>query len=87
MADKLDGVLDDSVNKHIIADVPVCSFLSSGVDSSYVAYELKDKVDLTTFTIDFVEQKYSEAPHAKELADELGIRKHRPEGFRGRVFS
>ena len=44
------------------------------MDSSYVAYELKDKVDLTTFTIDFVEQKYSEAPHAKELADELGIR-------------
>lgn len=74
VADKLDGVLEDSVDKHIIADVPVCSFLSSGVDSSYVAYELKDKVDLTTFTIDFVEQKYSEAPHAKELADELGIR-------------
>ena len=74
VADKLDGVLEDSIDKHIIADVPVCSFLSSGVDSSYVAYELKDKVDLTTFTIDFVEQKYSEAPHAKELADELGIR-------------
>lgn len=73
IADELDGVIEDSVDKHIIADVPVCSFLSSGVDSSYVANELKDKVDLTTFTIDFVEEKYSEAPHAKEFADEIGV--------------
>lgn len=74
VADRLDGVISDSVDKHIIADVPVCSFLSSGVDSSYVANELKDRVDLTTFTIDFTEEKYSEAPYAKELADEIGVK-------------
>lgn len=72
VADRLDAAISESVDKHIIADVPFGSFLSSGVDSSYIAYELKKRGDLTTYTIDFEDKKYSEAAHAKELADELG---------------
>ena len=77
VADKLDDIISESVDKHVIADVPYCSFLSSGVDSSYIAYELKEgqkAKDLTTYTIDFEDKRYSERAHAKELADELGIK-------------
>lgn len=77
VADKLDEIISESVDKHVIADVPYCSFLSSGVDSSYIAYELKEGQkadDLTTYTIDFEDKRYSERAHAKELADELGIK-------------
>ena len=35
--DEIEKTFDDSVNAHKIADVEVGSFLSSGVDSSYVA--------------------------------------------------
>ena len=48
--DEIEKTFDDSVNAHKIADVEVGSFLSSGVDSSYVACSADvDK----TFTVGF----------------------------------
>ena len=35
-ADELEGILEDSVSAHLIADVPVSTFLSGGLDSSLV---------------------------------------------------
>ena len=67
IADELDGVIEDSVDKHILRMFRYVPSYPVVWDSSYVANELKDKVDLTTFTIDFVEEKYSEAPHAKRV--------------------
>ena len=37
LIDEIDGAMQDSIKKHKISDVEVGSFLSSGVDSSYVA--------------------------------------------------
>lgn len=60
----------NSVSAHKIADVEVGSFLSSGVDSSYVAAVANvDK----TFTVGFGEdEKYNEIGYAKEFSKYIG---------------
>ena len=64
--DKIEKVFENSVNAHKIADVEVGCFLSSGVDSSYVAAVANvDK----TFTVGFGEdEKYNEIGYAKEFS-------------------
>lgn len=70
MVDEIDQVVRESVQAHRISDVKVGSFLSSGVDSSYVASILKpDK----TFTVGFSDKNFSEIDNAKALSEELGI--------------
>ncbi|WP_019413621.1 asparagine synthase (glutamine-hydrolyzing) [Paenisporosarcina sp. TG20] len=70
LVDEIDDVVRDSVVAHQISDVKLGSFLSSGVDSSYVAALVKpDK----TFTVGFSDENFSEIDNAKELSNELGI--------------
>ena len=60
----------DSVKTHKISDVEVGSFLSSGVDSSFVAATFKgDK----TFTVGFDYEKYNEIGYAEKLSEKVGI--------------
>lgn len=72
-ADKTDEVVRESVAAHKIADVEVGSFLSSGIDSSYIAEAAKvDK----TFTVGFESpdgDRYNEIHFAKEFADTIGV--------------
>lgn len=64
------NVMKDSVEKHLLADVEVGSFLSSGIDSSYIVSLAKpDK----TYSVGYEDPKYDESILAKELTDELGI--------------
>ena len=50
----IDEVMRDSVRYHNVADVEVGSFLSSGIDSSYMAACLaKENPDIKTFTVGF----------------------------------
>lgn len=72
-AEDIDKCFEESVKAHQIADVEVGCFLSSGVDSSYVAYELSQLQKVKTYTIGFSEKEYSEADNAKTLANELGL--------------
>ncbi len=69
---KLDAVLADSVEKHMLADVEVGAFLSSGVDSSYIAAKFSGK---KTFTVGFFDEnnQYNETHYAKECAKFLGL--------------
>ena len=69
---KIQNAMKDSVEHHKIADVEVGSFLSSGVDSSYVVSLLKPN---KTFTASFESKysKYDEIKYAKDLSDKLGI--------------
>ena len=63
--------MKDSTEHHLISDVEVGSFLSSGVDSSYLVSLAKpDK----TYTIGFDLAKYSEIDYAKDLTDKLNIK-------------
>ncbi len=68
--DEIDKVMHDSVEHHKISDVEVGSFLSSGVDSSYVAATFNgDK----TFTVGFDYEKYNEIDYAKALSKKIKI--------------
>lgn len=65
-----------SVAYHKISDVKVGSFLSGGIDSSYIATLLKpDK----TFSVGFSdhEEMFNETNLAKEFSDLLGIENHK----------
>lgn len=68
--EKISSTFKNSVEAHKIADVEVGSFLSSGVDSSYVAAVANvDK----TFTVGFGEdEKYNEIGYAKEFSKYIG---------------
>ena len=72
-ADEVDKAVRESVCAHKIADVEVGSFLSSGIDSSYIAESAKvDK----TFTVGFESgegDRYNEITYAKKFADTIGV--------------
>lgn len=68
--DELDEVVNESVSAHRISDVKVASFLSGGIDSSYITASLMpDK----TFSVGFDFDRFNETNYAKELSDILGI--------------
>ena len=71
---ELDSLLNDSVSKRMIADVPVGSFLSGGIDSTTIsAIMQKNSLNkIKTFSIGFKESDYNEAVYAKEIANYLG---------------
>jgi asparagine synthase (glutamine-hydrolysing) len=66
--------LQESVRLHLISDVPLGVFLSSGVDSSAVA-NLAHKANqgaVHTFTLAFEEQEYNEGNVARRIAEAIG---------------
>ncbi len=72
--DEIDRAVHESVEAHRISDVKVGSFLSGGVDSSYItACLMPDK----TFSVGFDYDKFNETDYAKELSDKLGIENYR----------
>ena len=68
--------LNDSVAAHSIADVEVGSFLSSGVDSSLIAYLASQSMNLQTFTVGFAEPTCSEVQEAQRFAQDCGLEAH-----------
>lgn len=66
--------LEDSVAKHMRADVTVGSFLSGGIDSTVIAALARRHNDkLLTFTTGFERQGYSEVDVAAESAAAIGV--------------
>lgn len=68
------NVLQDTVRRHLLSDVPVGVFLSSGIDSAAVANlaQRASKVPIHTFTLAFAEEKYSEGAIAGRIANAIG---------------
>ena len=71
IVEDVEHVMKESVEKHKISDVEVASYLSSGVDSSYLTY--LGQVD-RTFTVGFDEGKYSEIQDAKDFAESIHMK-------------
>lgn len=71
--EKLKDLLEESVKKRLVADVPLGSFLSGGIDSSVIAaLAAKHKPDLHTFSIGFKDEKFfDETTYAKLVANKL----------------
>lgn len=66
-------MLEDAVRAHLIADVPVGLFLSSGMDSGAVAAIAgKLKPNIWSFTLSFPGTAYDEAPLARAVAKACG---------------
>ncbi|MGX6961632.1 asparagine synthase (glutamine-hydrolyzing) [Vagococcus xieshaowenii] len=66
----IDEAVNESIQTHTVSDVEVASFLSSGVDSSYVASVLRPSM---TYSIGFDDKTYNEATEARRLTDALGL--------------
>ena len=69
-ADQIDRRVHESVAAHRISDVKVGSFLSGGVDSSYITAVLMPN---DTFSVGFNFEKFDETSEAKELSERLGV--------------
>jgi asparagine synthase (glutamine-hydrolysing) len=69
------SLLDDAVRAHLIADVPVGLFLSSGLDSSAIAaFAGRAQEHIQSFTLSFPDTPYDEAPLAARIAKATGTR-------------
>jgi asparagine synthase (glutamine-hydrolysing) len=85
-------LLGDSITRQLVADVPVCTLLSGGLDSSAIsafaaqAFQEKGCGPLHTFSVDYVDndiyfranefQPNADAPWAKRVAEYLGSIHH-----------
>jgi asparagine synthase (glutamine-hydrolysing) len=71
LLNELEFLLEDSVNKQLVADVPVGVLLSGGVDSSIItAMAARSSTKIKTFTIRFPgHSEYDETKHARLIAN------------------
>lgn len=84
-------LVQDAVRRQMVSDVPICTFLSGGVDSSLVsaicAVELKKQGrQLTTFSFDFVDnqknfkanafQPSQDRPYVEKMVNYIGSEHH-----------
>ena len=70
-------LLDQAVQRRLIADVPLGCFLSGGVDSSLIAcFAKQHKPELKTFTVKMPDGRYDESQHAEQVARHLGTDHH-----------
>lgn len=79
----LGAVIEESVSAHLVADVPVSSFLSGGLDSSIVTVLAKrQNPDMDSYTIRFREQDQKleampdDAVYARKVASRFDIPLH-----------
>ena len=71
---RIDAALRESVDAHLVADVPVGAFLSGGLDSSSIVALMAERQSdpVRTFSIGFREEEFSELPFAREVARYFG---------------
>lgn len=87
--EKVSWLVQDSIERQMVSDIPICSFLSGGLDSSLVAAVCQNSLKkkgriLNTFSFDFEDntknfransfQSSLDRPFAKEMADYIGSR-------------
>ncbi|HXJ04218.1 MAG TPA: asparagine synthase (glutamine-hydrolyzing) [Candidatus Acidoferrum sp.] len=72
-AKRLRPLLEDAVRAHLISDVPVGLFLSSGLDSGAIAaLAARAQTGIRSFTLAFPGTAYDEAPLARKVAERVG---------------
>lgn len=73
-ANDIEATFTESVDAHMVADVEVGGFLSSGVDSSYaVERAFSQGTKIRTFSVGYEEEQYSELSYAQSFSEELGV--------------
>jgi asparagine synthase (glutamine-hydrolysing) len=71
-------LLEESVTKHLMSDVPLGIFLSGGLDSSTITALVSKsrKEPIETFAVGYDEGAYSELPFARAVAEHVGSHHH-----------
>ncbi|HEY3902529.1 MAG TPA: asparagine synthase (glutamine-hydrolyzing) [Streptosporangiaceae bacterium] len=79
----LKAVIEDAVNAHLVADVPVSCFLSGGLDSSIItvlAHQADAAIDAYTITFRPQDQRLEAMPddaiYARKVAAKYGVNLH-----------
>jgi asparagine synthase (glutamine-hydrolysing) len=79
----LNEVIEESVLSHLVADVPISSFLSGGLDSSLITtIATKHNAEIDCYTISFreIDQQFEAMPddffYAKQIAERCGVTLH-----------
>lgn len=91
-AAKVRELLEDTVERQLISDVPVCTLLSGGLDSSALSaiavnyYSRTGQGQVHTYSVDYVDndkhfkshsyQPGADGPWIKRMVDELGTQHH-----------
>lgn len=76
--EQLRYLLGKSVKDQLVADVPVGTYLSGGIDSSVITYECnKIHPNIRAFTIGFQEKKYDESYYADLLIEKYVINSYK----------
>jgi asparagine synthase (glutamine-hydrolysing) len=82
-APDLARVIEESVTAHLVADVPVSSFLSGGLDSSIItvlAHRAAQEIDAYTITFRPEDQRLEAMPddaiYARKVAAQYGVKLH-----------
>ena len=81
-------LLEDSIHRQLVSDVPIGTFLSGGLDSSVVsAVAARQIPELNTFSVDYVDndrhfhstdfQPTSDSGYIGPMAEHIGARSHR----------
>lgn len=71
-------ILIDSVKRRMVADVPIGTVLSGGIDSTLVTAIAQNQSEypIDTYSIGFYDKERDEAPYAAEIAKHLGTNHH-----------
>ena len=74
----IDDILQNAVSGRLVADVPVGTFLSGGIDSTLVTAIAQRNSDrpVNTYSIGFYDEERNEAPFSAEIAKYLGTNHH-----------
>jgi asparagine synthase (glutamine-hydrolysing) len=78
LIDRLDQLLADTVEAHLLSDVRVGSFLSGGIDSTTVASMMAEKTTspVPVFSVGVEERSFNELPAARLVAQKYGMEHH-----------
>ena len=78
LIERLDHVLADTVEAHLLSDVRVGSFLSGGIDSTTVASMMAERTTapVPVFSVGVEEQSFNELPAARLVAQKYGMEHH-----------
>jgi asparagine synthase (glutamine-hydrolysing) len=75
--ESIENVIVNAVEKRLVADVPVGSFLSGGIDSSLISAIIsKNHNDFDTFSIGFKDKSYDELKYSKLVSEYIRTKHH-----------
>lgn len=77
-AERLRGLVDESVCEQMVADVPIGAFLSGGIDSTIITALMQRHASgkVKTFSIGFDDPAFDESAYAELAAERIGTEHH-----------